>query len=158
MPSLATRVITEPRAEFDAAVSLFDEYRQFYGLPSDPERCRIFLQERLTRCESTLLMTTVNGQPAGLAQLYGGFSSLGCCKTVILNDLYVRPEYRRAGIGQRLIEASIQHARRTGAANIQLETAQDNLRAQALYERLGFERASGFLPYMLRLDQAEARQ
>lgn len=156
MPSFATRAITQPCAEFDEVVSLFDEYRQFYGLPSAPERGRDFLQARLLRHESNLLLATVNGQAAGFAQLYGGFSSLACCRTAILNDVYVRPAYRSVGVGQRLVEAAIQHARRAGAARIQLETAHDNRRAQALYERHGFVRSSGFVPYTLCLEAAGA--
>ena len=45
-------------------------------------------------------------------------------------------------------------ARRSGAGQVVLETAETNARAQALYAQLGFERARGFVGYALRLGRA----
>lgn len=56
------------------AVPLFDQYREFHERPAEPARCRDFLLERLMRDESRDLLATVDGQAAGVAPLYGGFS------------------------------------------------------------------------------------
>ncbi|MEU9002477.1 GNAT family N-acetyltransferase, partial [Streptomyces sp. NPDC048551] len=58
----------------------------------------------------------------------------------ILNDLYVAPSGRRTGAGRALLREVLRRARAEGVAGVQLETAYDNRRAQALYESEGFVR------------------
>ena len=55
----------------------------------------------------------------------------------LLWGMYVRPGARASGVGQRLIEAILDVARRH-VELIQLTVVQDNLRARRLYARLGF--------------------
>ena len=45
-----------------------------------------------------------------------------------------------------------QLAEETGAARIELETAIDNVTAQSVYERLGYERNTRFYGYALTID------
>ena len=54
------------------------------------------------------------------------------------NDLLVAPAGRRAGVGRALMEAAENFARDDGAAEILLETADDNMIAQALFESRGW--------------------
>lgn len=151
MSSIEILSLTASSAELDDAAHLFDQYRQFYGQSEQLPLCRQFLMDRLLRGESVVLLATVNGQAAGFVQLYPGFSSIACCSTMILNDLFVAGNHRSAGVGRRLVEATIRLASARGAARIQLETAQGNASARALYEQLGFEQSTGFLSYALNL-------
>jgi ribosomal protein S18 acetylase RimI-like enzyme len=52
--------------------------------------------------------------------------------------MYVRPQARGAGIGARLVEAVIEHAR-AHVELIELTVISENLAARRLYRRLGFE-------------------
>ena len=54
--------------------------------------------------------------------------------------LGVLPEHRGRGIGAALIEAAIKAARDSGLTRVELTVREDNARAIALYERLGFVR------------------
>lgn len=55
----------------------------------------------------------------------------------MLWGMYVRPEARQTGIGRRLVEAIIEHARER-VELLQLMVVSDNLPARRLYESLGF--------------------
>jgi ribosomal protein S18 acetylase RimI-like enzyme len=137
--------------DLPALAPLFDRYRQFYGQPSDPERARRFLADRLERGESVVFMAFEGRQALGFVQLYPGFSSVGAARTFVLNDLYVEADGRRGGIGRELVAAATAHAREAGAASLSLQTGVANDAAQHLYESLGWTRETRFLGYGLSL-------
>jgi len=131
---------------------LFDAYRRFYGQHGDEAAARRFLHDRLTAGESVVLWAAGPQAAAlGLCQLYPSFTSVGLARIWILNDLFVHPDARRRGVAWRLLEAARAHARRGGARRLDLATAATNTRAQALYERFGYQRNEGFWQYSLRL-------
>ena len=61
--------------DLDQLVPLFDAYRQFYRQPTDPGRARRFLQERLDRGQSVILLAISQGAAIGFTQLYPSCSS-----------------------------------------------------------------------------------
>lgn len=132
--------------DIDRVAPLFDAYRQFYGQNSDLDGVRRFLIERTERAQSVILIA---GDDAGFAQLYPSFSSVRMRSTMILNDLYVRPEARSRGIGAALLHAACEAARQSGAGRMSLSTAVDNSAAHALYVRAGWERDAHFHTYTI---------
>src|SRR4051812_10713192 len=60
-----------------------------------------------------------------------------------LAELYVVPELRGQGRGRALMEAAMELARAEGAGYMELNTAEDDVAARALYESLGFSRTEG---------------
>ena len=119
---------------------LFDEYRQFYQQPSDFEGGKHFLQARLEKDESVVLMAKEDETAVGFTQLYPIFSSVGMGKAWLLNDLYVVEAARKQGVASRLLDAAKEYGRTTMAKWLMLETAHDNYSAQALYEKNGWKR------------------
>jgi len=56
-------------------------------------------------------------EAVGMALLHNRYSTWdGLC--VHLEDLYVKPEHRSAGVGKRLIECCVKHARETGSRRL----------------------------------------
>ena len=55
-----------------------------------------------------------------------------------VNNIAVRPEYRRTGLGGRLLKAVMREGLRLGARVAVLEVRATNHAAQSLYERYGF--------------------
>lgn len=74
----------------------------------------------------------------------------GCCITVLVfstwrnlrglyvSDIYVKPDRRKDGLGQKLLEASIRRGANRGAKFVKLEADAGNAGAIAFYDRLGF--------------------
>lgn len=119
---------------------LLDEYRQFYQQKSDVGAAKAFLAERLQLEESVLFFAKNEHDMVGFTQLYPTFTSVGLGRTWLLNDLYVRSDYRNLGVATQLIEKVIDFSKATNRKKIFLSTATDNLVAQKLYEKIGFSR------------------
>jgi ribosomal protein S18 acetylase RimI-like enzyme len=140
--------------DLDQAAPLFDAYRQFYKKPPDPSGARRYLAARLARRDSVLYLgyaPASSARASGFVHLYSSFDSLAMMPLWILYDLYVAPEARRHGLGRALMERASALARETGASCLVLETAKDNLQAQALYKQLGYRRDELFYRYSLSL-------
>ncbi|RHX92466.1 GNAT family N-acetyltransferase [Leptospira stimsonii] len=130
---------------------LFDEYRQFYKKESDLSGAFHFLEERISKEESCIFVALSEDEKLfyGFTQLYPSFTSLSMKRTWILNDLFVRPEYRKKGIAKALIVQAATLARSMDAKYLSLSTARDNRNAQRLYESLGFVKDEEFFYYSL---------
>ena len=136
--------------QLDEVARLFDLYRQFYDQPADLDKARDYIRARLAHEESTIyLATNDDGRGLGFTQLYASFCSVAAAPIWILYDLYVDADTRTKGVGTALMNRARQLAEGTGAARIELETAIDNVTAQSVYERLGYERNTRFYGYSL---------
>jgi GNAT superfamily N-acetyltransferase len=144
------QIIQAVPEHLDVLVLLFDGYRQFYRQASDLEGAREFLSQRLERGESVIFLAlSDSAEGLGFTQLYPSFSSVSMRRLWILNDLFVAPTARKLGVGQALLERARAFARETQAKGLTLQTAVDNLPAQALYESLGWQRETEFYTYNL---------
>ena len=128
---------------------VFDLYRQFYKKDPDKIISIEYIKQRLTNKESTIFFVEEDNICIGIVQLYVTFDSLELSKKIILYDLFVRPEYRKKGIGAMLMDVSKDFAKNNGITGIELSTAISNGTAQRLYESLGYERDNEFYNYYL---------
>ena len=135
---MSTSIRRAGASDIDAVAPLFDAYRQFYSQPVDEMRARGFLQDRIARDESVLLLAERNGVAVGFAQLFPMFSSVRAARIWVLNDLYVVTDARRGGVARSLLDTAAQFARDDGAVRIVLETARENTAARALYRTAGW--------------------
>jgi ribosomal protein S18 acetylase RimI-like enzyme len=144
-------------SDLDRLAELFDLYRQFYHYPHDLTLARNFLRERICNQESVIYLAE-NAQHEGLGfvQLYPSFSSTLAGRVWILYDLFVHPGARRQGVALALMSQAERLARETGAVEINLATATDNVEAQALYESLGYKRDQEFFVYTLNPKSGES--
>jgi ribosomal protein S18 acetylase RimI-like enzyme len=130
-------------SDLPALAILFDAYRRFYQQPADTRRAETFLRERMQRAESVVLLARLNGEAVGFTQLYPLWSSVHTARVWLLNDLYVASTARRHGIARSLLAAAGDFCRSDGARGLQLETANDNIPAQKLYEACGWTHDDG---------------
>jgi ribosomal protein S18 acetylase RimI-like enzyme len=86
----------------------------------------------------------------GFATLFWTWQTLSASRAAVMNDLYVAEDARGTGLADALIAACADAARAHGAPSLVWQTAKDNRRAQAVYDRLGGRR-SEWLDYDLPL-------
>lgn len=125
---------------------LLHEYRLFYGQDSNKKDCKRFLKERFQKKDSVIFIGTYEGKPVGFTQLYSSFSTVSLKPLLILNDLFVHPDYRNKGVAKALLEEAKTHCIFEKNKGLALETALDNP-AQKLYESLGWIKDEEMLHY-----------
>ena len=111
------------------------------ALIADPEREGVQLIARARE----------SGAALGFATIFWTWSTTRAARIGVMNDLFVAPAARGAGggrVGEALIAACAERCRAHGAVALTWQTALDNERAQALYDRIGARR-SQWLDYDL---------
>ena len=132
----------------DKLVELYGSYRMFYGRERDEEKERTFLKQRIENNESVIFLAVDDdGLAMGFIQLYPLFSSVAMRRTWLLNDLYVAEEYRKRGIATALLDRAVDFSKSTGALYVSLETGMENVNAQKLYEKHGWEQDTEHFVY-----------
>ena len=139
--------------DLPALGKLFDQYRQFYQLPTDVAKATAYLEARLGARESVVLVAADAADDAeqllGFTQLYPTWCSLLAGPVYVLYDLYVALQARRRGVGRALLKAAAERGRRDGKLRMTLSTAKTNADAQSAYASLGWERDTEFYVYNL---------
>lgn len=125
----------------EAIVDLLDMYsREDTGTcgPLPPEVQRNLVSGLRDHPMSRVLLAWVNGRAVGIAVCFVGYSTFAAKPLINLHDFAVRPEFRRQGIGRRLMQQVENWAREIDCCKITLEVRHDNEAAQQLYRNYGF--------------------
>ncbi|HEU4536646.1 MAG TPA: GNAT family N-acetyltransferase [Polyangiaceae bacterium] len=87
-----------------------------------------------------VLLARVEAQPVGLAALTYTWSLERGGLVAWLDELYVVPARRGAGLGRALLDRAVTHALAQGCLALELEVDHGHARAERLYQRSGFVR------------------
>jgi GNAT superfamily N-acetyltransferase len=81
-----------------------------------------------------------DGRAVGFATIFWTWSTNSAARLGTMNDLFVTEAARGTGAADALIRACVERCRERGAVRLEWQTALDNHRAQAVYDRLGGKR------------------
>ena len=147
-----TAVSTVGEADLGELLPLVRGYADFYEVsPSDEallELARTLIADP-EREGMQFLARDGDGRAIGFATVYWLWSTTSATRIGLMNDLYVAPEGRGSGAAEALIERCRAACRERGATKLTWQTAKDNARAQAVYDRIGGERQE-WLDYSLK--------
>ncbi len=100
---------------------------------SDPWSCQAFEDELENPFSKTWVACTSDQTVVGFLNAYFVLDEGS------LNNLAVTADFRRQGIGRRLLETALSYCRQNGVRTFTLELRKSNLTAKSLYEAMGFE-------------------
>ena len=139
-------------ADLGALLPLMRAYCDFYAVqPSDDAlltMSRALIADPEREGVQLLARHGETGRAVGFATIFWTWSTTRGARIGVMNDLFVTAEARGARVGEALIAACAERARAHGAVSLTWQTALDNARAQALYDRIGARR-SQWLDYDL---------
>jgi GNAT superfamily N-acetyltransferase len=148
-------LLIRPAVEADAEliVALIKELAGYEKLAEaavgDAETLRRSLFEQ--RAAEALILE-LDGEAVGYAIFFTTFSTFECRSGVWLEDIYVRPEQRRGGIGRAAMEHLAALALERGHVRLEWCALEWNRPALDFYETLGATRLEDWR--MLRMDRA----
>jgi GNAT superfamily N-acetyltransferase len=134
-------VIVRPAEEGDVdliyslIVALAEYERAPDAVVGTPEQLRRWLFGDAPAAET--LIGEVDGRPAGFALFHGTFSTWECCPGLWLEDLFVLPDFRRYGVGGRLLAAVAKTAVERGYTRVGWTALDWNEMALSFYRKIG---------------------
>jgi len=145
------RPATEADAQllFDLILELAAYEKMAEEVAGDAEVLRRSLFEQ--RAAEALLLETADGEAVGYAIFFTTFSTFECRSGIWLEDVYVRPEHRRGGIGLAVMEHLARLAQERGHVRLDWVALEWNEPALNFYEGLGARRLDDWK--LLRLER-----
>jgi GNAT superfamily N-acetyltransferase len=148
MPSVA--VVTEH--DLPDLMLLIRAYLDFYEAKPSDESMLALSRSLIAEPEREgvqFIARSEDEHAVGFASLFWTWTTTRGGRLGVMNDLFVTPEARGSGAAEALIEACRDRCIQRGAVALTWQTAVDNHRAQALYDRIGGERSDQWLDYTL---------
>jgi GNAT superfamily N-acetyltransferase len=127
--------------------AMADLLYELFTLESDfkPEREKQLRGLKLildTPAIGKLFVLRVDGRVAGMANALITVSTAQGTRVLLLEDVIVSAKYRTAGLGRQLVDHVCAWAKGEGMTRVTLLADQDNAKALAFYDRLGFEKSA----------------
>ncbi|NJK52019.1 MAG: GNAT family N-acetyltransferase [Leptolyngbyaceae cyanobacterium SU_3_3] len=123
IPSLV-QLMTEFYKESDFPLDVQWAADSFLSLITSPSQGRVWIAMRRGHCIGYVVLTVRYAMEHGALAGY-------------IDDLYVEPDSRRAGVGRSLIDRLFEESREQGCKRMYVEVGEENLPARSLYSRFG---------------------
>jgi GNAT superfamily N-acetyltransferase len=147
-------IATVTEANLDELLPLMRRYCDFYEVaPSDD--ALLAMSRNLIEHPGEgvqLIARGEDGAAVGFATIFWTWQTLSASRLGVMNDLFVAEGARGGGHADALIEECAERCRAHGATDLAWQTARTNLRAQAVYDRLGATRDDRWLDYSLTVE------
>jgi GNAT superfamily N-acetyltransferase len=138
---------------FDLILELAAYEKLADKVAGDPDVLRHSLFEQ--KAAEALLIETPDGEAIGYAIFFTTFSTFECRSGIWLEDVYVRPDHRRGGIGRMVMEHLAQLALERGHVRLEWVALDWNEPALNFYSKLGARQLDDWVIHRLERDGIE---
>jgi GNAT superfamily N-acetyltransferase len=137
MPGIEIRVATED--DVPLVLSLIKELAEYERLSHEVVATEEMLWDSLfgERRVAEVILGYLRDDPAGFALFFHNFSTFLGKPGIYLEDLYVKPEFRGAGVGRALLVYLAKLARERGCGRLEWSVLDWNEPAIRFYKALG---------------------
>jgi diamine N-acetyltransferase len=158
---MAIHVRSATPEDYDGLCAVFDQVDalhreqlpEIFRKPPGPVRERTYLIGLMADEDIGLFVAEVGNQIAGAIQFFvrdtPPFPLLVPRRMAVVEDLVVRREFRRRGIGQALMQTAYRWAAERGATSVELNVYEFNREAIDFYRALGYENLSRTMRHKL---------
>lgn len=145
------RVVPE---NFETFVQLIEKLAEYEKLSPPDEAAKSRLKEDAFRGNPfyEAYLGSINGIPAGYITFYFSYSTFLAKPTLYLEDIFVREEYRKQGLGKALFDFCRKEAESRGCGRIDWTVLTWNKPSIEFYEKQGGRRQDWYL-YRLEGDE-----
>ena len=149
-----------PACESDVRdlMKMIRELAQFETLEHELEATETSLRDWLfsSHPAAAALIAIVDGERAGYAVYFHTFSSFAGRPGIFLEDVYVRPQFRRRGLGSALLKAVAKIGAERGCSRFEWIALRWNQTALKFYQNLGAKVMDNWV--MLRMESTGIRE
>ena len=124
----------EPK-DFPTLVKLFSEFAHFEKTPEKMVNSAVQMQKDAKWINGFVAVDEANEIQGYVTWFYAYYTWVG--KSMYMDDLYVRPDYRGKSIGTKLIQSVIDHAKKEHCGRLRWQVSEWNAPAIKFYEKLG---------------------
>jgi GNAT superfamily N-acetyltransferase len=145
-------IATVTEADLPELLPLMRGYCDFYEVAPPDDALLAMSRTLISNPELEgiqLIARDDDGRAVGFATIFWSWSTLSASRLGVMNDLFVSEDARGGGVADALIQACAERCRERGATSLDWQTAHDNGRARAVYERVGATRDERWLDYSL---------
>nr|WP_319398763.1 GNAT family N-acetyltransferase [uncultured Carboxylicivirga sp.] len=123
------------KSDYSILIEMINEFAVFQKMPEAMVNTSELMEQ-----ESDFINGFIVENDAGVATgyvtyFYAYYTWKG--KSMYMDDLYVRPEYRGKGLGQKLIQSVIQKAKEQNCKKVRWQVSGWNTNAIEFYKKLG---------------------
>jgi GNAT superfamily N-acetyltransferase len=138
-------------ADVPLLLALFRELAEYERLEHELRGTEELLHEALfgRRPAAEALIAESGAQVAGYALFFPTFSSFLAIQGIWLEDLFVRPAHRRAGVGRALLAAVAARAHERGGGRLEWAALDWNELALGFYRGIGAEQMNEWITHRL---------
>lgn len=146
-------VVIRAAAPADAALLLemFTELAQYEDLMDQLHATEELIGEALfgQRPAAEALIAEHDGRAAGYAVFFPTFSTFLSIQGIWLEDIYVRPDHRRAGVGGQMLAAVAARLLERGGRRLEWSALDWNERALGFYRSIGAQTMDEWITHRL---------
>jgi ribosomal protein S18 acetylase RimI-like enzyme len=123
------------KTDYEELILMFNEFATFQKMPDKMINSVELIAEESDYLNGFVVENDLGGLVGYATYFYAYFTWIG--KSLYMDDLYVKPDYRHKGLGQKLIDSVINKAKADKCKKVRWQVSKWNQNAIDFYKSIG---------------------